>query len=305
MAASRRVLVLAILLAAALPARAREDGAPARALGMSDAVRSLGFGTAGLYFNPAAMSQVMSYSIDIGYGWRSWGGAHNAHLSFVDSKTNPDVAGGAGYTYAHRRKGDFTTQTHDLRFGVSSVVRGKGILFCYGGGFRYMKVERNGPGTTYDMNKWAPTLDLGVLLGVNDLIFIGISAQNILKMPVAKAPQAQDRIFFGPRTVGIGVGLQYSILHWGVDVDIDLQSKGDNKATVSPMTGLEVVLAQTIALRVGFHWDRVSNLAHDQYRISGGLGYISRYVGVDVGYSHDVKHASDYVVESSIRVFLP
>jgi opacity protein-like surface antigen len=302
--AALAALVVAVLSAA--PALAREDGAPARALGMSDAVRSLGFGTSGLYFNPAAMSQAMSYAIDIGYGWRSWGPAHNAHLSFVDSKTNPDVGGGAGYTYTYRKKDDIKTQTHDLRFAVSSVVRGKTVQFCYGGGFRYMKIERDGPGTAaYDMDKWAPTLDLGVLLGVNDFFFIGVAAQNMLKMPVAKSPKAQERQPFGARSVGIGVGIQYSILHVGVDVDLDLQTKGENKVTASPMVGLELTLAQSIAIRAGYHWDRVSNLLHSQHRISAGLGYVSQYVGVDVGYAHDVMHASDYVIESSIRIFLP
>ena len=294
-----------VAVLAASPALSREDGAPARALGMSDAVRSLGFGTSGLYFNPAAMSQSQSYAIDLGYGWRSWGKAHNGHISFVDSKTNPDVGGGAGYTYAYRKMGDVTTQTHDLRFAVSSQVRGKSVQFCYGGGFRYLKIERSGPGTAYDMDKWAPTLDLGVLLGVNDFFFIGVAAQNMLKMPVAKSPRAQDRLPFGARSVGIGMGIQYSILHFGVDVDLDLQTRGENKVTASPMVGLELTLAQSIALRAGFHWDRVSNLAHDQYRISAGLGYVSQYVGVDVGYAHDVMHSADYVIESSIRIFLP
>ena len=69
-----RILAFTAFLAIAtlaLPATAREDGAPARALGMGDAVRALGFGTSGLYYNPATMSQGVQYAIDAGYGYRS------------------------------------------------------------------------------------------------------------------------------------------------------------------------------------------------------------------------------------------
>jgi hypothetical protein len=300
--------IVGFLVAASLassPAGARENGAPARALGMGDAVRALGMGTSGLYFNPAGMAQVMSYAIDIGYGYKAWTAGHNAHLSFVDSKTNPDVAGGAAYTYSYSKTNGIKTQTHDLRFAVGSQLRRGNIQFCYGGGFRYMKVAQDAVGSSFDFSKWAPTMDLGVLLGINDLLYIGVAAQNIISMPTAKGPRAQDRFRFAPRSVGVGVGFAYSVLHLGVDMDVDLESKGKNKATISPMAGLEVTLAQTIALRVGYTWDRVGNLYHTQHRISAGLGYISKYVGVDVGYGHDVTHASDWLIESSIRVFLP
>jgi hypothetical protein len=297
------IVVATVLASPVVPAR--ENGAPARALGMADAVRAMSMGTSGLYFNPAGMAQVMSYAIDVGYGYKAWVAGHNIHLSFVDSKTNPDVAGGAGYTYSYANKNGIKTQTHDLRFAIGSQFRRGSIQFCYGGGFRYMKVQQDATGNNYDLSKWAPTMDLGVLLGFNDLFYIGIASQNIISMPTAKGPKPQDRYRFAPRSVGVGVGLSYSVLHLGVDMDIDLESKGKNKATISPMVGLEITLAQTIAIRAGYIFDRVGNLYHTQHRISAGLGYVSKYVGIDLGYSHDVTHVTDWMIESSIRVFLP
>ncbi len=299
------VTAFLVMAAFAPPAAAREDGAPARALGMGDAVRALGFGTAGLYFNPAAMSQGMQYAIDVGYGYRSWASRHNGHVSLVDSKTNPNVAGGVAYAYSRGTKGSVLTQTHDIRSGVSSAFRSKGIFFGYGGGFRYMKISaKDSKNSRNNLSKWAPTLDVGVLLGINNLFFIGVTGTNLIKMPVSKTTRSTDRgIPYAPRAVGIGVGVVYSILHFGVDVDIDLQSK--EKATVSPMLGLELTLAQAIAVRAGFIWDRVGTIVEDQKRITAGLGYVSQYVGVDVGYAHDVAHGKNWVIESSIRVFLP
>lgn len=291
---------------------ARENGAPARALGMGDAVRAMGMGTSGLYFNPAAMAQTMSYAIDLGYGYktRSWTAGHNGHVSFVDSKTNPDVAGGAGYAYSYAaKKGDSPKlQTHDIRFAVASQLRRGNIQFCYGGGFRYLNVKQDSVSAGVRLDKWSPTMDLGVLLGVSDTFYIGVAAQNIISLQKTWNPGGathRNEVPIAPRTVGIGVGVSYSILHFGVDVDIDLESRGKNVATVSPMAGLELTLAQMIALRAGFTWDRVGNPLHDQKRVTGGLGYISKYVGVDAGFGVDVTHSSEWMVESSIRVFLP
>jgi hypothetical protein len=298
--------IVAALALATTPALARENGAPARALGMGDAVRALGMGTSGLYFNPAGMAQTMSYAIDLGYGYKSFANGHNGHLSFVDSKTNQELAGGAGYSYSYADKGGMNTQTHDLRFAVASQFRSKSIQFCYGGGFRYMKVEQDASGGINDLNKWAPSMDLGVLVGFNDLFYIGVAAQNIITMQKVKGgANLLVRRPIAPRSVGIGLGINYSILHFGVDVDLDLESKGTNTVTPSPMAGLELTLAQMIALRAGFVWDRVGTFDHTQMRISAGLGYVSKYVGVDVGYAHDVTHVSDWMIESSFRVFLP
>lgn len=294
--------IIAALALATMPVMARENGAPARALGMGDAVRALGMGTSGLYFNPAAMSQSMSYAIDLGYGYKAWTTGHNGHLSFVDSKTNPDVAGGAGYTYSHSFANGITTQTHDLRFAVSSQYRTKNIHLCYGGGFRYMNVHQDSKTSAYNQNNWSPTMDLGVLLGFNDMFYIGVASQNIIKLQKLKGPTPQP---IAPRSVGFGVGIVYSIVHFGVDVDLDLESLGDNTATASPLIGLELTLAEMIALRAGFVWDRVGTIDHTQMRISAGLGYVSKYVGVDVGYAHDVTHIAEWMIESSIRVFLP
>ncbi len=296
--------ILVALAVAAAPVLARENGAPARALGMGDAVRAMGMGTSGLYFNPAGMAQTMSYAIDLGYGYKAWTTGHNGHISFVDSKTNPDLAGGAGYTYTNANRDGIKTQLHDLRFAVASQYRSRNIQLCYGGGFRYMKVQQDATSSAYRQSRWAPTMDLGLLVGFNDLFYIGVAAQNIIKMPVLKARNATG-LPVAPRSVGVGLGIQYSILHWGVDVDIDLQSKGGNTATVSPMTGLELTLAQMIAVRAGFTWDRVGTLAHDQKRVTVGLGYVSKYVGIDVGYGIDVTHATEWLIESSVRVFLP
>ena len=126
------LIALVITVFMSFDAFARQDGAPARALGMSDAVRALGFGTAGLYFNPAAMSQAVQYAIDTGYGYRKL--RHNFHLSLVDSQTNPKLAAMA-YSYSRGRQDDSLTQTHDIRLALSSFIKGKNVFLPMVPGF--------------------------------------------------------------------------------------------------------------------------------------------------------------------------
>ena len=85
-----------------------------------------------------------------------------------------------------------------------------------------------------------------------------------------------------------------------------LRYKANGKTAYTRLGNVqELTLAQAIAVRAGFAWDRVGTIVRDQKRISAGLGYVSKWVGVDVGYAHDVTRAENWVIESSIRVFLP
>ena len=284
-------VTLALLAATVLilvPGRSalgREAGASARALGLADAVQGLGFGTAGLYFNPAAMSQIRQYAIDAGYGYDATRGTHNAHVSVVDSQTNPDVGGGLGYTYFRSNREGHSFQGHDVRASLSARFGLESVSLAFGAGFRYLKVSGD---LTQDKVS-APTLDLGALLGISDHFYLGVAGQNLITFSATHAP----------RLLGVGIGVSVSVVNIGGSAVVDFESK--DHTIVSPSGGLEVVLANALALRSGFMWDR----AMDQKRVTGGLGYISQYVGVDVGYGHDVSDRTRWVIQSSLRVFLP
>ena len=56
-------LLCLTLTPAAANAQAREDGAPAEALGVGDHMRASAWGPAALYFNPAGMSLVRTLSL--------------------------------------------------------------------------------------------------------------------------------------------------------------------------------------------------------------------------------------------------
>lgn len=332
------LMVLMGLFAWSPAVLARTDGAPARALGMADAVRALGFGTSGLYFNPAAMSQVLQYAIDFGYGHRAWDandsdGMHNGHVAFVDSQTNPELAGGASYTFSGNT--DLKTQIHDFRLAVSSSYRNDRFMAAYGVGYRYFNLQMEDP----SLDRAQSELDVGFVFGFWDILYVGIAGQNLLQINkdeiaittdqrrFLENPDGNERVYFyAPRTLGFGVGVVYSILHLGVDVEVAMpeipeggfgNSGGDwkTKAIVSPSVGLELTLGGAVALRAGYMYDRMGDGLLDpsrstgnfdtQHRVTFGMGYVSNWVGVDIGAGLDASRVDKWLIESSIRVFLP
>lgn len=263
---------------------ARDPGLTPRALGLGDAVHAIGMGTSGLYFNPACMSQVTSYAIDVGYGYQGIGAIHDVHVSAVDSHlTNPELAGGVGYSHFRSEKTGAKVRGHDIRTALSSKVGKDRVIFAFGAGFRYLKVYSE------EETLSAPTLDVGVLLMVLNQFYVGVSGQNLITM---------DRRW-APRRLGGGIGFRYNTIHLSSDIEVDFDSK--EKVTVSPAAGIEFIALSSVALRAGYRWDRV----YDNHLVSSGVGYISKYVGVDVGYAQDPKKKEDWIISGSVRVFLP
>lgn len=264
-------------------AEARTPGASSRALGMGDAVRALGLGTAGLYFNPACMSQMLQYAVDSGYGYQGLDRIHNFHVSISDSKTNPYVAGGVGYTYGQSQQTGF--KSHDVRVGLSTAFGDENLRAGVGAGYRYLRAS--------DRNTFASTgaLDVGAFLSYQGVLHIGVAGQNLISRSAKYAPKL------------FGFGFAITVKGVGIASDVVLDFDSRKSVTASPGFGFEYVVLGAVAVRAGFGWDR--SQVPDKKRVTGGLGYISQYVGVDVGYAHDVRNKSDWIVESSIRIFLP
>ena len=267
------------------PGEARTPGASARALGIGDAVRAIGLGTAGLYFNPACMSQVRQYAIDTGYGYQGEEGVHNYHASVVDSQTNPEVAAGFGYTYSQSNRTGVQRKGHDIRVALSGGFGDEALRFAVGAGFRYLRVSGQKAPVTMG------SFDVGALLSVQGLFHVGVSGQNLVTRSTVHAP----------RLLGVGAAVSVSALQVSADVTVDFDSRPTTQA--SPAFGVEYVALGAVAIRAGFAWDRTA--FPDQKRVTGGLGYVSQYVGVEVGYAHDVVHKENWLIESAVRVFLP
>ena len=278
-----RLVVVGMLALLPALAMARDAGTSTRAFGMGDAVHALGMGLAGLYFNPATLVQQPMYEVNAGYGYQQLGGIHNVHASILDSQTNTRLAGAFGYTYGWSRKGGSDLNSHDIRAALASFVGEGDWRMAFGGGFRYVKVSDTG------LSMSGPTMDAGILLAMQQMLFFGVSGQNLIAVSGKRVP----------RLLGIGVGTAYTFFRVGVDTVIDFETR--DEATASPALGVEFVIQEMVAVRSGFTWDRVLG----QKRLTGGIGYISKVVGLDVGYAHDLTHLSNWQLEASLRFFIP
>ncbi len=311
------ISVSACLLAAFMllpgPASARTDGSTARALAMGDAVRAVGMGADGLFFNPASIPQINQYSVNMGYAYSHWTQWHQASASFVDSTTNKWVSGGLSYTFGYADLGD-DTMTHDIRSALATKYANDKIFFGAGLTMRVMNLRSDVTDST-----WYTDMDIGLVLGIMNVFYIGVTGQNLIQNLAQDKNLAEVEIKnttgFGrrtwtlaPRKLGVGIGFSYSIVNFGLDCDIDFSTFGT--ATPSLMGGLEVIAGNVVAIRAGFNWDRVGHFGTDgkaveEMRVSLGIGYVSKIVAVDVGYAHDVWDAGGFYLQTTVRVFLP
>lgn len=279
----RIFFVIVLIAIQAKPTFSRDYGAPPRAMGLGDAVWALGMGTSGLYFNPATMGQITQYAIDAGYGYAQWSGTHDFHSALVDSQTNEMFPGGIGYTYFRSDRDGDSYEGHDVRAALAARFSFTDVTFSAGVTFRYLHVS----GDIVNMN--AATFDAGISLGISEHVFIGVVGQNLVHTPSR----------FTPRNLGIGLGLVWSPVGLMGGVALDFDSR--EEVLASPAGGIEVLAANMFAIRAGFVWERLL----DQKRACVGLGFVSQYVGVDVGYTHDVTARDNWAVGASLRAFLP
>jgi hypothetical protein len=268
---------------AATPATARDYGAPARSMALGDAVWALGMGTAGLYVNPATMGQLTQYAIDAGYGFANWSGTHDFHSAFVDSQTNDMFPGGAGYTYFRSDRDGDSYEGHDVRAALAGRFSFTDVTLAIGVTVRYLNVS----GDLVDVN--AATFDAGLLLGIVDHVYIGVTGNNLVSLASR----------FTTRAMGLGLGLVWAPVSITGGVSLDFESR--DSVLASPAGGIEIMAGNMFAIRAGFTWERLP----DQKRVCGGLGFVSQYVGVDLGYTHDVTSKDNWGISASIRAFLP
>jgi hypothetical protein len=303
--------VFSILLILPAAAAARTDSPSARSLALGDAVRAIGMGADSLYFNPGTLAQINQYSVNFGYGYAHWSQWHQASASFVDSQTNKWISGGIGYNFGYATNAD-KAQTHDIRIALGSKYANDKIFFGFGLTMRAMNVSADS-----EDSHWYLDMDFGAALGIMKVFYIGVVGQNLIQNAaksgnVATVSPGTGRTTWNlsPRKLGVGIGVSYSIFNIGLDCDVDFSSI-EGKATPSLMAGFEVIAKQVVAIRAGVNWDRVGHFDVDsrdmvpEMRLSLGVGYVSKAVGVDVSYAHDVWDKSGFYLQTTIRVFLP
>lgn len=257
-----------------------------RSAGAGNSHVAVSFGTDAVYNNPAGIGRPPIYVVDGGFTYTPQGSILSVGVS--DSKTNPQVAGGATYNYFRGHGEHSHLSGHDVRLAMALPVSPERVSIGVGG--RYLRItDQNLP--IDDDNPDAQlllhgfTLDVGVVVRAADLIHVGIVGQNLID-------HCRDNNLCRGTTptrlaAGFGVGDENTFVISG-QVGLDLTSSSDPLFDFA--AGAEVMLAQVIPLRAGF--ERRAFL--DRNLLSFGAGWRSEQAGVDLTYRHDLNDAQAF-----------
>ena len=293
-----RHLIIIMLACVMLPvhAHAREEGAPAAALGIGDAVRATATGASGLFFNPAGIGLLSQYSIEAGYTFTDDMAGHALGASAVDSKTNAALAMGVGYAFLMGEEDSVQRQGHQVRGAISSGWRWEDFAFRVGVGGRYLTLDNTALGGEQFF-----TLDAGLVMEIVRMFRIGVSAQNLVdtrtgahrNAGLAANPRA-------PRQLGAGAALTIQAFQASFDATMDLQTDPNN-LFVQYAVGAQYLIANMVVMRAGFQLGGYD----DHQTVTFGAGYVSDMLAADVSVAKRVDRDGGIVASFAFRYFLP
>lgn len=264
----------------------REEGANARSLSLSDSIRSCAMGTSGIYFNPAGISQIIQYAIEMSYGYQNKFKSNAFNFSISDSQTNPNIGGGLAYTYlfSELKSEGRERSGHILRGALSSGIRSQDFSIFFGAGIKYINYDYGKEGEVSGF-----TFDAGAILNLWGQLSIAVVGQNLVDVSKTEAPT----------NLGLGLSFLYYPMLLSFDTVFDFKTK--DKTKMSYNFGVELILKQILAFRGGFQINRID----ENKKFSFGIGYISSYFGLDIGYLHNIDNTNEKIIIGALRFFLP
>lgn len=297
------ITALCLLIASA--AQAREEGAPATALGMSDAVRAAAVGTTGLFFNPAGIGLVSQYAVEAGYSFAPDLAGHAVGAYAVDSRTNQALAMGTGYTFIFSEVPGLNSEGktimrdrtgHQVRAGLASGWDWDNFGFRVGVGVRYQTLtvgssDNYANGQHDDVEFF--TMDAGLVLDIYQMFRVAVVGHNLIDT----GPNARST---SPRSIGLGAAGMFDAFQVTFDADLDVMTDSSG-VLASYGVGAQYLIAGIIVVRAGFGY---RGLDADK-SLSAGVGYMSSSLAADVSFSKSIDDADAAVLSLSIRYFLP
>lgn len=244
---------------------------------MGGALRATGNGTTAPFVNPANLALTQVYHIEAianvtpENGRQVYGGA------VVDSTTNR-LAGGVSVTGGFMDPSGTDRSWVDIRVALSFPIT-QNIFIGLGGRYLKLSEQGNGPfgpskasGGLMDPagGRFAivnlPTFDAGFTLKLGDLVYIGVSGQNLTFPDNGYMPTMVGG--------GIGVGNQDFTIEADGVADFNSYEAGP-RARV--MVGGEYLLVNHVPLRLGYRYDQGAN----SHQLSAGVGYLAREFSIE------------------------
>ncbi len=260
-----------------------------RGAGTGNSHTAVASGVDSLYQNPAGVARAPMYVLDGAFTFTPQGALMSAGV--VDSKLNPQLAAGVGYTYFIGRGEHENLSGHDVKAAIGIPVVPEQI--SVGAGIRYLRItDTDLPEPTGEDDEDAQllihgvTIDAGVNFQAADIFHLGLTGENLIDHC------SDDERCRGstPTRIsgGVGIGEETGFMFSG-DVSLDLTS-----STEGPLfdfgAGAEYLVAGVVPLRLGYE----HRAFLDRHLISAGGGWRSEEVGVDLAYRHDLNQADRF-----------
>jgi len=259
----------------------------ARGVGLGTGVRASAVSTSALAYNPAALVLGKLYHIEGSVDYLPEFNTVALGVAVVDSATSRV---GAGVAFRGFLSGDEGIGGIDGRLGIAFPFA-ENISIGLGG--RYVHLEYTDelpPELSLDAELVDGfTMDASLRVAPTPGLSFAIVAANFIDLESAYAPVI----------VGAAGAFTFAeIATLGVDVLLDLSSFQSAAVTVGG--GLEVLISQTVPLRIGYAFD-VERALHT---LSGGAGYTDRSVGFDLSFAQQVSGGDDTRIMGAFRYYV-
>lgn len=284
-------LFFAALLTAPAIAGAQTFHDGVRPSGMGEAYTAVAAGPSSIFNNPAGVARSVTYAVEAAYEYNPGGSVLNAGI--VDSKTNPSIAAGVGYSLLLGRDELENVTGHDIRLALGIPVVPDRVSLGLGGRYIIMN-ETVGAGddeqTLEIINGF--TLDAGAIFRLSQQIHAGLAAKNLI--PICEQPICEPT---APTVIEGGLGFETQGLTISTDVGLDID-RGSPAVDIG--VGAEYSIAGVVPIRAGYL--RIG--AEERNILSGGIGYRSASAGVDFGYQVDLSDTDYQLFMGSVSLYL-
>ncbi len=243
-----------------------------RSTAVGGADRALSNSLGALFMNPANMASNRVYHIGALVSVMPEADRQTYGAAAVDSTT--PVAGGLGATYNKQDPNGLDRVWTDVRFALAYPFSEQ---FFMGVGGRYLWVEQNGLGPL------GYSLASGGLPNGKIIRGIGLDAGvTIRPVPELSLALVGNNIndpghALQPTTLGGGIGYGADLFTIEADAEADFSTWQNTEYNF--MGGAGLLLADNYPVRAGYRFERGPRT----HAVSAGIGYVSRFFGVELG----------------------
>ena len=263
-----------------------------RAIAMGEALRAAATGALSTILNPAGVVLTRSYVLEGSYGYRPEDHSNIQSISVCDSVT---TRVGACLYYTHL-SGDLTLDGQGSRYrhevGLTTAVPLSDAL-SIGITNKYVSYNEQPPSVTVaDLSHSGFILDAGLNFRAIPSVSVAFVGYNLFG--------GDDALF--SRSIGFGLAWNLSPqLLFAADGRYDLEHDhgrwgGGAEYMISGGDG-----QQGFPLRLGYVYDS----SESSSSITGGLGFMTPRVAIDLGGRKQVSHGDELMLQLSLRLFLP